>query len=144
MDEDRLADLYSRCRALVVPNIEEFGIAAVEVQAAGRPVLAATLGGALETVVDGETGVLVPAESVNELAEAMMYTEFEGFSQERIRRHAERFSAFNFSERFCQEVARVVAEDGGRAAEAPARRPERRPRRGQRAAGAETGSSRGW
>ena len=54
-----LAGVYSRALALVVPNVEEFGIAAVEAQASGRPVLALGAGGALETVVDGETGVLI-------------------------------------------------------------------------------------
>jgi glycosyltransferase involved in cell wall biosynthesis len=106
--ERDLVELYARCRALVVPNIEEFGIAAVEAQAAGRPVLAATLGGALETVIADETGVLVRAESVNELAEAMMYTDFDRFEPDGIRRHAERFSAVNFSERFTAEVARLT------------------------------------
>ena len=107
--ERDLADLYARCRALVVPNIEEFGIAAVEAQAAGRPVLAAHVGGTLETVIDGETGALVPAENVNELAEAMMYTDFDRFAPEAIRRHAEGFSVVHFSERFTAEVARVIA-----------------------------------
>jgi glycosyltransferase involved in cell wall biosynthesis len=50
------ARLLSTCKALVVTATEEFGIAAVEAQAAGRPVLAASAGGALETIVEGVTG----------------------------------------------------------------------------------------
>ena len=51
----------------MVPNVEEFGITAVEAQAAGRPVVAAAAGGALETVVDGGTGVLVPPGDLDAL-----------------------------------------------------------------------------
>lgn len=45
-----------RCRALILPGIEDFGMTAVEAQAAGRPVIAARGGGALESVIAGETG----------------------------------------------------------------------------------------
>ncbi|MGH2855535.1 MAG: glycosyltransferase [Solirubrobacteraceae bacterium] len=50
-----LVELYATARAVVVPSMEEFGITAVEAQAAGRPVIAAAAGGALETVLDGQT-----------------------------------------------------------------------------------------
>ena len=74
-----LEDLDARARALVVPNVEEFGIAAVEAQAAGRPVRAADPGGPRETVVDGDTGVLVPSGDVDALAEAMSQTTSSAF-----------------------------------------------------------------
>ena len=54
--DEELAELYASARAVVVPSMEEFGIVAVEAQAAGRPVIAAAAGGALETVLDGRTG----------------------------------------------------------------------------------------
>src|SRR5436190_21657914 len=56
--DDEAARLLQSCRALVVTAAEEFGIAAVEVQAAGRPAIAPSRGGALETVRDGVTGRL--------------------------------------------------------------------------------------
>jgi glycosyltransferase involved in cell wall biosynthesis len=56
VSDARAAELLQSCRALVVAAIEEFGIAAVEAQAAGRPVIAAQAGGTLETVREGETG----------------------------------------------------------------------------------------
>ena len=56
VDDEQLAALYASCRALIVPNVEEFGITAVEAQASGRPVIAADGGGARETVIEGETG----------------------------------------------------------------------------------------
>ena len=64
------ARLLSTCRALVVTATEEFGIAAVEAQAAGRPVLAASAGGALETIVEGVTGCFWTG-GPDELAEAV-------------------------------------------------------------------------
>ena len=70
----------------MVPNVEEFGIAAVEAQASGRPVIAAEGGGALETTIPGETSVLVPLGDVDALADAMRTTDFDRFSRDRIRR----------------------------------------------------------
>jgi glycosyltransferase involved in cell wall biosynthesis len=99
-----VADLLPRALALVVPNVEEFGIAAVEAQAAGRPVLAADAGGAQETVLPGETGVLVPPGDVDAMAEALRYTDFSRYDQERIAANAGRFSR----DRFRAELQAVV------------------------------------
>lgn len=99
-----LAKLYARCRALVVPNVEEFGITAVEAQAAGRPVLAVDAGGARETVVHGETGMLVEA-GVESMARLMKDVPWEAFEVERMVENAQRFTAANFAERIGQEVA---------------------------------------
>jgi len=56
LSDSAVAEVMQTARALVVTSIEEFGIAAVESQASGRPVIARSAGGALETVVDGVTG----------------------------------------------------------------------------------------
>ena len=109
VSDERLGSLYRHARALVVPNVEEFGIAAVEAQAAGRPVVAAAAGGALETVVDGETGVLVPPDDVDALAEAMSETDFDRFASKRIVSNAARFSTECFKQRLTREVARIAA-----------------------------------
>lgn len=112
--DSRLVDLYARCIALVVPNIEEFGIAAVEAQAAGRPVVAVDRGGVRETVVDGETGVLVDAEDAGALAEAIRDTDLAGFDPATIRANAERFSAASFRRTFAALVDRYSEEHGAR------------------------------
>lgn len=108
VSDDELPALYAGARALVVPNIEEFGIAAVEAQAAGRPVIAASVGGASATVVNDETGVLVTPENVGSLAEAMTQVDFDRFSPERIREHALQFSPAAFRRAFLAELSRVT------------------------------------
>jgi glycosyltransferase involved in cell wall biosynthesis len=108
--DGELARLYAGALALVVPNVEEFGIAAVEVQAAGRPVLALGSGGALETVVDGQTGALVPAPGgAPAFAEAMREVDFTRFEAGALRRNASRFSPKRFRERLRGIVERVAA-----------------------------------
>ncbi len=110
VDDRRLAELYAGCRALVVPGVEEFGITMVEALAAGRPVLAAASGGALEIVTDGETGVLVEPRSVDALAEALRATDWERFDVAGLRACAERFSDSRFRERFVAVVSAAIAE----------------------------------
>jgi glycosyltransferase involved in cell wall biosynthesis len=108
VSDEELATLYSRARALIVPNVEEFGIAIVEAQAAGRPVVAADAGGAKETVVPGETGVLVPPGDVSALAEALRHTNFDAFDPAALSRHAARFSTTEFRARLTAEVDRLT------------------------------------
>jgi glycosyltransferase involved in cell wall biosynthesis len=110
VDDRRLIDLYAHCRALVVPAIEEFGITMVEAHAAGRPVLAAAEGGALEIVTDGVTGVLVRPRSVDALAEALRATDWEAFDAARLRADAQRFSYGQFRRRFLAAVSSAVAQ----------------------------------
>ena len=104
VDDAELAELYSRAQALVLPNVEEFGIAAVEAQAAGRPVVAAAAGGALETVLDGQTGLLVEPGDVDALARSLAKTDFKRFDSDRIAAHARTFSKAAFQQRFREEV----------------------------------------
>ena len=110
VDDRRLIELYARCRALVVPGVEEFGITMVEAHAAGRPVVAAAEGGALEIVADGVTGVLVRPRSVDALADALRTTDWEGFDAVRLGASAERFSGGQFRRHFITAVIRAVAE----------------------------------
>jgi glycosyltransferase involved in cell wall biosynthesis len=84
------------CKAFVFPGLEDFGIAPLEAQGAGQPVIALRAGGALETVVDGETGVLFRSQTVGSLVEALRRAEGGFFEAGRIRRHAERFSTERF------------------------------------------------
>jgi glycosyltransferase involved in cell wall biosynthesis len=108
VSDDELVDLYPRARALVMANVEEFGIAGVEAQAAGRPVLAADAGGARETVVEGETGHRVAVDDVGELAEAMADADLDRLDPERIVANAARFSVPSFQAKLRAEVERAA------------------------------------
>jgi glycosyltransferase involved in cell wall biosynthesis len=97
-DED-LVELLAGARAVLVPSIEEFGIAAVEAQAAGRPVIAPAEGGALETVLDGKTGLLVTPDDVDSFAQAIAGIDRIGFDPACAVQNAEQFSVAAFARR---------------------------------------------
>ena len=119
--EPELVKLYARCRALVYPQEEDFGIAALEAQASGRPVIAFGRGGALETVrpltgppdtAAHATGVFFEAQRREALVDAVRrFEEAEScFDAKLIRSHAERFSAARFRDEFMREVQATLDE----------------------------------
>lgn len=101
-----VTELMANCRAFLFPGFEDFGIAPVEAQAAGRPVIAYAQGGALDTVIEGETGLFFYDQSVEGLMAAVEQFELAAFDTSVIRANAERFS----TERFRQELGRFVNE----------------------------------
>jgi len=112
--DEELVELYASARAVVMPSMEEFGITAVEAQAAGRPVIAAAAGGALETVIDGQTGRLVTLDDVDSFAQAMRKLDVSAFDPTRAQANAERFSVAAFQRRLAEHINEVV-RDGARA-----------------------------
>jgi glycosyltransferase involved in cell wall biosynthesis len=109
LDDHALAREYASCLALVQGNVEEFGITAVEAQASGRPVVGMAAGGALETVMDGITGVLVAPEDPGALAEALRETDFAAFDSAIAVANAQQFSTQAFQRRMREIVAAAVA-----------------------------------
>ncbi len=110
VDDATLRDLYTHCRGYLFPGEEDFGIAPVEAQAAGKPVIAFAAGGALDTVIDGETGVHFARQTPGDLADAIRRFESLTFDPARIRQNARRFSAQVFRERFSNFVERAYDE----------------------------------
>ncbi len=120
-----LADLYARGRALLYPQEEDFGIVAVEAQAAGRPVIAFGRGGARETVVPladedaaAATGLFFNEQSPAAVEAAVRRFEAaEGrFDAAAIRRHSERFATPRFCAEISAQIDRCLAGDGDPAA----------------------------
>src|SRR5688572_14407362 len=91
LSDEAIRDEYRRALAVLLPGEEDFGIVPVEAQACGRPVVALGRGGALETVTDGDTGVLVDEPGAAPLAAALERVARIQFDSARIRAHAERF-----------------------------------------------------
>jgi len=121
--------LLQGSQALVVCATEEFGIAAVEAQAAGRPVVALRAGGLLETVLEGETGVFFDRPEPAVLASIVEDFDPMAISPERCVEQARHFGPARFRERFAEivdETVAAAAEGTAGAARAPHRRARRR------------------
>ena len=88
--------LLEGCYAFVLPGSEDFGITPLEAQAAGKPVLAYGHGGALETVVEGETGLLFSDPSPEGINATIAQFEKVRWSPDVIRKHAEQFAEEKF------------------------------------------------
>jgi glycosyltransferase involved in cell wall biosynthesis len=109
VDAVTFRDLLRRCRALVFPGEEDFGMVPVEAQACGTPVLARRVGGVLETVVDGSTGTFYEG-GADELARALLRFDPADYSAETIRRHAEGFAVGRFRTAVRALVERAVGD----------------------------------
>lgn len=103
-----LRSLYSRCRAFVFPGEEDFGLTPLEAQASGRPVIAYGAGGALETVVEGETGAFFREPNADSLAEVVGRFDHAAWDPARIRRQAERFDHSVFKRQLAGFVESVL------------------------------------
>ena len=90
-DDDKLPELYARCRALVFPQDEDFGIVPLEAMASGRPVIAYRGGGALETVLEGRTGVFFDEQTAESLADCVRNFDAGKFDPKTCRAQAEKF-----------------------------------------------------
>ncbi|HET91386.1 MAG TPA: glycosyltransferase family 4 protein [Chloroflexi bacterium] len=99
-----LPHLLAHCKAFIFPGREDFGIAPLEAQAAGRPVIAFGAGGALDTVVEGETGVFFHEPTPAALIEAVRAFDPDGIDPLACRANAERFTASVFKEQLSQLV----------------------------------------
>ncbi len=96
LNDEESRDYYQRCKAFLFPGYEDFGITPLEAQACGRPVVAYGKGGALDSVINGKTGLFFPEQTVESLSDAIVKFEKMNFNSKEIRKHAEKFSSGNF------------------------------------------------
>ena len=101
-----LRDHYQRCRALIFPGVEDFGITPLEAQASGRPVVAYRMGGVLETVQENVTGVFFDAQTSESLADAVQKLDKIDIDPAVCRRNAELFAPAQFREKFADFLTR--------------------------------------
>lgn len=103
--DEALREYLRRARSLILPGIEDFGITPLEAMACGTPVIALSDGGALETVIEGETGVFFARQTEDELIEAVRKSERAVWDRQRLRARAAEFSKERFKREFAAEVA---------------------------------------
>ncbi len=106
---ETLREVCANCEALVYPGEEDFGIVPVEVMASGRPVIALGRGGVLDTIIDGQTGILFQDQSVEGVIAAVERYEAEksAFNGSRIKAHARNFSRSRFKTNIVEEIRRL-------------------------------------
>ncbi len=92
VSDDELIAYYKNCRALIFPGIEDFGITMVEVQKAGKPVIAYGSGGAKEVVINGKTGTFFENQSVSSLCSVLLKFKDNRYNVKDCRNNASRFS----------------------------------------------------
>jgi glycosyltransferase involved in cell wall biosynthesis len=117
-----LASLLARARALIMPMVEDFGIIAVEAQAAGTPVIALGQGGALESVIDVRadaargTGLFFHEQTARALARAVREFDAHAFEPGALRANAARFSQAAFREGMHDAIAIMLEQHDARVA----------------------------
>lgn len=110
--DDDLPPLYAGAYALLFPALEDAGLAPMEAQACGIPVIAYGKGGVCDTVEDGTTGILFREQSLSSLLDAIERLHQISWDHQRIRAHAWQFSAERFRERVSEEVGWAVKTRG--------------------------------
>lgn len=98
LSDEEIGYYVARAEAFIFPNEEDFGIVAVEAQAAGTPVIAYRAGGSLDTVIEGVTGEFFDEPTVESLARALKSFNYKLYNRGAIVDHANRFSAQVFQD----------------------------------------------
>jgi glycosyltransferase involved in cell wall biosynthesis len=108
--DQEIGNYFARCRVFVLPGQEDFCIAPVEAQAAGRPVIAYAAGGALDTVQEGVTGAFFYDQTPEALVEVVRRFDEANYDPAIIRRNAERFDERVFKKRLSAFIEEKYAE----------------------------------
>lgn len=114
LSDAEVAREFARCRALIFAGEEDFGMTPLECMASGRPVVAFAAGGALETVTDGESGILFHTQTAASLAAALVSLSGAMFAPERLQEHAARFGLSIFQDRMTRFIEEAVAQHQSR------------------------------
>lgn len=104
LTDEQLLSYYQNCQALIFPQEEDFGLVPLETQACGRPVIAFGAGGALETIIAGQTGEFFSPQTGEALIKVIKSFEAGKYKPEDCRQQAEKFGKEIFKERFKEIV----------------------------------------
>ena len=105
VSDNRLASLYSKTRALVFPQEEDFGIVPLEAMASGRPVIAFRSGGAVETIKEGKTGLFFDEQAIDSIVYTVKNFDSSKFNSEDCRKQAEKFDVTVFKNKILQKLS---------------------------------------
>jgi glycosyltransferase involved in cell wall biosynthesis len=108
VDDAQRRQLINSAKALIVPGVEDFGLVPLEAAAAARPTVAFAAGGALETVVEGETGLFFHEPNAQALTQALRSLDAIRFDAQRMHAHAQRFSPETFRKDFAALIERYL------------------------------------
>ncbi|MCB4790446.1 MAG: glycosyltransferase [Elusimicrobia bacterium] len=108
LSDEEIKRYYSGCKAFIFPQEEDFGITAVEAQAAGKPVIAFGKGGAAETVINGLTGVYFSEPTHEGLKDCILKFEKMNFDKNKIRENALKFSREHFKKEIVSFFSRYI------------------------------------
>ena len=107
-DVSELRKIYNGAKALIFPQVEDFGLVAAEAQACGLPVIAYREGGAKEIVIDGKTGLFFNKQTPEDIINAVNKLSTQSFSRKAISDSAVRFSKENFKNKFLEIINKNV------------------------------------
>jgi len=113
VNENKKIELLSKATAFIHPQEEDFGIAAVEAMASGLPVIAYRRGGALETVIENETGSFFKEQTWESLADTIIRQDFGIFDRQKIKKTVEKFSNENFRSNLNNYITKSYQEYQG-------------------------------
>jgi glycosyltransferase involved in cell wall biosynthesis len=115
LNDEAVRQQYRQAEVFLLPGEEEFGIAPLEAQACGCPVIALNRGGAQETVINEVTGVLVDESTPEAFASALRRVRISNFDKSAIRTHALKFSEAHFLSNIGQSISDMLASPGAKA-----------------------------
>jgi glycosyltransferase involved in cell wall biosynthesis len=102
--DDQLRQLYGKAKGLIFPQCEDFGIIPLEAMASGCPIIAYRKGGALETIIDEQTGIFFPEQTVDSLIDAVKSFEKLSFDRQKIIAHTTQFDQQHFNKNFLEFI----------------------------------------
>ncbi len=111
LTDKELVRYYSGCRALVFPGIEDFGLTILEAQSFGKPVIAFKGGGALETIIEGKTGIFFDESNVESLIKTIKQFSDLKINSNDCFKQAEKFSFNQFKRQFTEEILNQFPDD---------------------------------
>ena len=109
--DEQWTKLFAGAKAFIFPGVEDFGITAIEAMASGKPVIALKRGGALDFVIEGQTGLFFAEASVESLAKALKKSETLTWDQSKIQAFAGKFSRENFISKMRVTLDELMTQD---------------------------------